>query len=83
MSLANLRLSSGSEASSVMKSLLLLLLLPLVLCQSCDESQQRAMQREFTDCLNKHTEKHHENAGSARTTEEYQVGIQKKTYLPG
>jgi len=38
----------------------------------CNDDQQKQMQEEFQECLNKYTKEHHESSGIAETPEQYQ-----------
>ena len=41
--------------------------------QPCNDEQQKKMQAEFTQCVDKFTKEHHEASGKATTPQEYQV----------
>ena len=40
----------------------------------CDEEQQNEMTQEYRECIDKHTQQHHDKIGTAITTEDHQVG---------
>lgn len=54
-------------------ALMLTVLVSSGLGQSCSDSEQTSVQKEFTTCLNKSTQKHHEAMGKAQKAQEFQV----------